>query len=240
MTVAALYIDKRGPYPALLGPELCWDVTRDARNYPGPHPAVAHPPCAAWCQLAGVREAKYGYPRGEDGGLFARALAQVMAWGGVLEHPAFSKAWPVHGLPEPALRRPWNNLGAEGRPDDGRGWSFAGWNWCMCPTYDHPLHDPQTGHGSHIGGYGLWVCQVSQCAYGTRMRKRTWLAYWGKTKPFDLDWSEPYTGEAAISGCQNRSRRLGQQRVWTTEAKRTPPAFAKTLITLAELSRVAP
>ena len=38
--VAALYVDPRGPYPELLGPELCWDAERDARLYDGPHPVA--------------------------------------------------------------------------------------------------------------------------------------------------------------------------------------------------------
>ncbi|TAK10586.1 MAG: hypothetical protein EPO32_14745 [Anaerolineae bacterium] len=104
--VAALYIDPRGPYPRLLGPELCWDETRDARLYAGPWPIVAHPPCARWCRLAGLVEARWGHKRGEDGGCFAAALAAVRAFGGVLEHPAYSDAWHAFSLPVPA-RRGW-------------------------------------------------------------------------------------------------------------------------------------
>ena len=31
MSVAALFVDPNGPYPELLGEELCWDEARDAR-----------------------------------------------------------------------------------------------------------------------------------------------------------------------------------------------------------------
>lgn len=102
-TVAALYVDAAGPYAAIPGVDL-WDETRDARLYPGPHPVVAHPPCARWCKLAKFAEACYGLVVGDDGGTFAAALAAVRRWGGVLEHPAWTLAWPRFGLPEPPAR----------------------------------------------------------------------------------------------------------------------------------------
>lgn len=99
--IAALYIAKDGPYfgrPDIDG----WDEARDATLYNGDLPVLAHPPCARWCQLAGVVEKRYGYKRGDDGGTFASALASVRRCGGVLEHPAFTKAWPAFGLPRPS------------------------------------------------------------------------------------------------------------------------------------------
>jgi hypothetical protein len=179
----------------MLGADNCWDEKRDARTFTGQGPLLLHPPCAAWCQLAGVREAKYGYPRGEDGGLFECALSQLRTHGGVLEHPAYSKAWDRYGLPKPKA---------------GAGWLSQG---------------------------GFWVCQVSQCAYGHRARKRTWLLYNGARPPFDLDWAEPYViGSVVISGAKNHIKKP-TERMWTREAKRTPDAFARTLIRLAEWSR---
>ena len=86
MTVAALYIDPRGPYPKLLGPELCWDEGRDARTYAGPWPVVAHPPCGPWGRL------RHLY-KGTEHDCALVALAQVRVFGGVLEHPAESKLW---------------------------------------------------------------------------------------------------------------------------------------------------
>ena len=98
--IAALYVAKGGCYFGL--PDVDpWDEARDARLYAGPWPVVAHPPCARWCQLAGLVEARYGLKKGDDGGTFAAALASVRAHGGVLEHPAFTLAWSAHGLPDP-------------------------------------------------------------------------------------------------------------------------------------------
>ena len=90
--IAALYVDvKRGPYATMPGVD-CYGVERDATQYAGPWPVVAHPPCARWSKLSGFVEHVYPgrFPRGADGGCFAAALDAVRTWGGVLEHPAES------------------------------------------------------------------------------------------------------------------------------------------------------
>jgi len=104
--VAALFVDARGSYAGLPDVDL-WPEDRDARLYEGPHPVVAHPPCSRWCRLAGLVQARRGHRIGDDGGCFASALASVRTWGGVLEHPAFSKAWTAFDLPEPPPSGGW-------------------------------------------------------------------------------------------------------------------------------------
>ena len=104
--IAALFVDPAGVYSGLPDVEV-WDEARDARLYPGPWPVVAHPPCSRWCRLAGLVEAQWGHKRGEDGGCFASALAAVRRWGGVLEHPAYSDAWPAFGIPAPPRHGGW-------------------------------------------------------------------------------------------------------------------------------------
>lgn len=95
-TVAALYIDPRGPYPRMPGVE-CWGLPeRDARAYAGPHPVVAHPPCGPWGKLA-----RFCTKPGQDATCGPAAVASVRAWGGVLEHPAKSRLWGACGLPLP-------------------------------------------------------------------------------------------------------------------------------------------
>jgi hypothetical protein len=101
--IAALYVEEGGAYYGLDGVDP-WPEARDARLYAGPWPVVAHPPCARWCQLAPVNQARYGHKVGDDGGCFASALAAVRTWGGVLEHPALSLAWPAFDLPRPPSR----------------------------------------------------------------------------------------------------------------------------------------
>lgn len=104
--IAALFVEAGGVYSGL--PDVDpWDITRDAMLYDGPHPVVAHPPCARWCRLAGLVEARWGHRRGDDGGMFAHALDCVRRFGGVLEHPAYSDAWARYALPKPPRHGGW-------------------------------------------------------------------------------------------------------------------------------------
>ncbi len=105
-TVAALYVETGGVYFGLPGVDP-WDEQRDARLYDGPHPVVAHPPCARWSRLAGFTEARFGLKRGDDGGCFDAALRAVRGFGGVIEHPAYSAAWARFELPKPVARDGW-------------------------------------------------------------------------------------------------------------------------------------
>lgn len=98
--IAALFVETGGAYYGLEGVDP-WDIERDARKYAGPHPVVAHPPCDRWHQLSAVNNKRWGFVINEDGGCFAAALAAVRKWGGVLEHPAESRAFKFHGIPEP-------------------------------------------------------------------------------------------------------------------------------------------
>lgn len=104
--VAALFVDPAGCYAGLEGVDV-WGEARDARLYTGTDPVVGHPPCARWCRLAGLVEARWGHKRGEDGGCFASCLANVRRVGGVLEHPAYSDAWVAHDLNAPATGGCW-------------------------------------------------------------------------------------------------------------------------------------
>lgn len=106
MTVAALYVQPTGIYAGR--PDVdAWDEARDARTYAGPWPVVAHPPCQRWSQLAHIHKHRPGKALGDDGGCFISAVASVERWGGVLEHPAGSEAWPTFRLPEPPSDGGW-------------------------------------------------------------------------------------------------------------------------------------
>ena len=84
--VSALYVDPKGPYYKLLGPNNCWDSQRDARTYEGTNPIVAHPPCGPWGTLA-------KFCTKQDKTLAPFAVRQVRKWGGIHEHPCGSRLW---------------------------------------------------------------------------------------------------------------------------------------------------
>lgn len=105
-TVAALYVDMRGVYATMPGVE-CWDEARDAREYQGPHPVVAHPPCGPWSRLK-----HFCTKQPRDCAVIA--IAQVRRFGGVLEHPEGSSLWREAMLPVPG-----------GLPDEYGGWSVS-------------------------------------------------------------------------------------------------------------------
>lgn len=94
--VAALFVRKDGPYFGRADVDP-WDETRDARLYDGPDPVVCHSPCPRYGRFA----TKGGRKVGDDQGCFLHALASVFGFGGVLEHPANSKAWDIYNLPKP-------------------------------------------------------------------------------------------------------------------------------------------
>ena len=146
-TVAALYVEPDGPYSGLDGVDV-WDEARDARTYAGPHPVVAHPPCARWGRYwSGGPSASYRRELGDDGGCFASALESVRRFGGVLEHPEASHAWRWFGLMPP------NRAG---------GWTVADWlgGWTCCV---------EQGHYGHRARKATWLYAV-----GVKLPILTW------------------------------------------------------------------
>lgn len=108
--ISALFVENGGCYWSAEGVDP-WDIKRDARRYDGLNPVVAHPPCERWGRFAGGSPTKRGYSVGEDGGCFASALESVRRCGGVLEHPAHSKAWAEFGLLAPPNGGGWMRNG---------------------------------------------------------------------------------------------------------------------------------
>lgn len=203
-TVAALYVEAGGCYFDVPGVDA-WDSVRDARNYTGPHPVVAHPPCQRWGKfwagqplwIARTGERK---KKGDDAGCFAAALKSVRKWGGVLEHPWESHAWPHFRLAVPSRFGGWT------RADD-----YGGWTCCVEQgRYGHYARKPTL----------LYVVGVKL----PELR-------WGKSEPVYPKWAiEKYglakckrAGELAFKGGgKDSSPRIG-----------TPPEFRNLLLSMA-------
>jgi hypothetical protein len=138
--IAALYVEAGGNYFNLVAVDP-WTEARDARLYAGPYPVVAHPPCQRWGSLAAVNYARWGGEHnrpGNDGGCFAAALSAVKQWGGVLEHPAKSRAWGAFGLARPQRI----------------GWARSGDGW-TCEVW-------QSAYG-HRANKATWLYYVGDC-----------------------------------------------------------------------------
>jgi hypothetical protein len=97
-TVAVLFARGDSVYKTLPGCDV-WDAERDARKWPGGSAVVAHPPCRGWGRLAHMAK-----PRFDELNLAVFAVDQVRRFGGVLEHPAWSKLWARCDLPAPGTR----------------------------------------------------------------------------------------------------------------------------------------
>lgn len=129
--IAALFIHPDGPYAG--HPDVdAWCEARDAREYDGPHPVIAHPPCERWGKFA-----KNVGMLAQDGGAFEAALKAVRRFGGVLEHPEGSKAFHLFDLPIPK----------------GTGWSKADkYGGRSCLVYQ--------GHYGHRAPKATWLYAV--------------------------------------------------------------------------------
>ena len=213
--IAALYIDPRGPYPAIEGVE-CWDESRDARLYSGPHHVIAHPPCGPWGRL------RHLY-RGNEHDCAPHAVEQVREFGGVLEHPAGSKLWETCGLPLPIRTYV-----------DCQGGSMSG----------YLVGGQSVGNdGSFpLDVHGGYTIELDQCEWGHVARKRTWIYLVGV--PREALEAPPYPGRTPthwISGGRGREGKKakttpvppGIKVCSAQQRRRTPREFAEYLVRLA-------
>lgn len=171
--IAALYVMTGGCYFGLPGVDP-WDGKRDARRYAGTYPVVAHPPCQRWGKMwmgspsyvarTGIRKKK-----GDDGGCFAAALADVRRCGGVLEHPWGSHAWSHFELNKPSRKGGWI------KADEYGGWTCCVeqgryGHWMRKPTllYAVKCELPELSWGESEPVYPSWAIEK----YGIKKVKR--------------------------------------------------------------------
>lgn len=135
MKIAALFVQPDGCYSN--DPDIdAWPESRDARLYLGDLPVVAHPPCQLWGAMANVNFARWGGEHnrpGNDAGCFSSALRSVIRCGGVLEHPAKTRAFSAYGLPKP----------------EGTGWKRSGLHEWVCEVW-------QSAYG-HKANKATWL-----------------------------------------------------------------------------------
>lgn len=207
-SVAALYVDPRGCYANLPGVEA-WGEDRDARTYGGPWPVVAHPPCQRWGKFAtGAPNKPRQYQVGDDAGCFAAALKVLYRFGGVIEHPAHSKAWVAFHLNRP--------------PADG-GWVVAdegcGALW-TCQV--------DQGHYGHFSRKPTWLLAHDSC----RLPQLIWGPSPQRVHPRALELhgykKARRIGMVAMVGGKDKTR--------IREA--TPPAFRDVLLGMARSALV--
>lgn len=138
MTTAALFVEEHegAAYVDIPG-VIPYGISNDARLYSGPWPVVCHSPCDRWGRYwSGGPSARVRRVKGDDGGCFAAAIIAVEKWGGVLEHPEASHAWPAFGL---------------ARPPRAGGWipTRKGWTCCV-----------EQGHYGHRARKATWLYYV--------------------------------------------------------------------------------
>lgn len=76
-----------------------FDFERNALNFTGGAPVIAHPPCRAWGELSHLAK-----PRQGEKELAFFAVDAVRKNGGVLEHPKKSKLWVEIGINAPGQK----------------------------------------------------------------------------------------------------------------------------------------
>jgi len=205
--IAALYVETGGSYYGL--PDVDpWDQERDARLYDGPWPVVAHPPCQRWGKLwAGqplwIKRTGERKIKGDDNGCFAAALDAVRRYGGILEHPWGSHAWPYFNLNTPPRSGGWIAAELPG--------SHVGWTCCVEQgRYGHYARKPTL-----LLAYG---CDLPELDWGV---SEPTFPQWAIDK-HGLAWCKRAGELAFMGGGTDSSPRIG-----------TPTAFRDLLIDMA-------
>jgi hypothetical protein len=140
--ISALFIETNGIYynDPRIDP---WDIERDARLFKGNNKVIAHPPCKRWGRYwsGGPMLAKTprALKKGDDDNCFAHSLWAVRTFGGVIEHPEASHAWPWFGLNKPPQSGGWV------KADD-----FGGFTCCVAQ-----------GHYGHRAQKFTWLYAVN-------------------------------------------------------------------------------
>lgn len=254
-TVAALYIDPRGPYRdmdrvyAYDGVNIWVDghahtnETRDygdARKYDGPWSIIAHPPCRHWGRLRHLAKVVCHNPYckmqmragevAEDGSCpFCESIGETIDWGD-------------RGCAPRAVAQVRNLGGVLEHPTGSKLWEVPFDVKENDDFLPHPCADHPNGCGSHTDRFGGYTIEVDQCEWGHVARKRTWLYLVGV--PRSALESPPFPGREPthdVSRDAKRAHRNGYKRKRTSDRMNllTPPLFAEYLVRLARAAAEA-
>lgn len=91
LNISVLFVRKDSVYKTL-GVD-CWDIERDATNWPGGNPLIAHPPCRAWGKLSG-----FAKPREGEKELAINSIELIRKWGGGIRTPGGKSALAYNEL----------------------------------------------------------------------------------------------------------------------------------------------
>jgi hypothetical protein len=153
--IAALYVREDTIYRSFDNVD-CYPESRDALNYAGPFPVIAHPPCRGWGQFYKFSKAPaWEFMTG------IHAVGCVQMFGGILEHPEKSKLWKECGIPKPGERA--DRFGGStieidqvhwGHPCRKRTWLYhVGGKLPAFPVFDKkPTHVINSSRGSRERG----------------------------------------------------------------------------------------
>lgn len=90
--ITILGVHKKSNYKLIPGLDL-WDAERDAYNYTGINPVIAHPPCAQWSRMKNFAKSS-----SSEKELAAFCFEMVLNNGGIFEHPAGSSFFKYYGV----------------------------------------------------------------------------------------------------------------------------------------------
>jgi hypothetical protein len=108
--ITALCVNQNSIYKTIEGIDA-WDLERDAYNFDGLNPIIAHPPCQQWSRLKAFAKVN---PKEKDLAIFC--LEKINRNGGILEHPAGSTFFKYAGIkPTISIDQHWFGFPARKR-----------------------------------------------------------------------------------------------------------------------------
>ena len=187
--IAALFVRHNGPYYGLSGIEPWGLPEKDARDYNGPWPIIAHPPCKRWGRYwSGGPSSKIRYKLGDDDGCFKSALLSARKYGGIIEHPEASRAWKWFNIKKPPRNGGWIKGDA--------------WGWTCCV---------EQGHYGHLARKATWLYFVTS----TKPSDLIWGKSSAKIRADEGFHSTAERKLARTKGIKPRKRLTGLQRIDT-------------------------